>query len=388
MRLSEIQDALQQNKIDAWLFYDHHHRDSIAYRVLGLSEQLMVTRRWFYIIPANGKPQGLVHRVESHNLDSLPGSRRQYSSWLELSEGLKALLAPHKVVAMQYSPNNALPLISLVDAGAIDLVRSFGVNVVTSADLVSRFEATLSEEQIAGHFATAKIIDRITTAAFQEIGRATRNGGTNEYQIQQWILEAFHREGIVTEGQPVVAVNANSSDPHYIPSADQFSPIYESDFVLLDIWGRQSHPDACFYDITWTGVVGRKPSGQQCEVFDLVRRARDLGVKTVQEAFAARRKIAGWEVDKAVRDLITQAGYGRYFIHRTGHNIGPSMHGDGANMDNFETHDEREILPNTCFSIEPGIYLPGFGIRSEVNVLIHAHTPKVTGRIQTEIVLI
>lgn len=349
---------------------------------------MLVTRRWFYLIPANGEPQGLVHRIESHHLDALPGGKLQYSSWTELSGSLKALLSSYKNVAMQYSSGNVLPLIGMVDAGTIELVRSFGVNVVTSADLVSGFEATLSEDQIAGHFAAGGAIDGITKAAFKEIGRAARNGGTNEYQIQQWILEAFRREGIVTEGQPIVAVNTNCSDPHYVPSASQFSPIREGDFVLLDIWGRQSHPNSCFYDITWTGFVGQNPSDKQRDVFDIVRRARDLGVKTVQEAFAANRKIAGWEVDKAVRDLITQAGYGHDFIHRTGHNIGATLHGNGANMDNFETHDERQILPNTCFSIEPGIYLAEFGVRSEVNVLVHANTPKVTGEIQTEIVLI
>lgn len=388
MELNEIQNALQQSNLDAWLFYDHHHRDPISYRLLGLSEQLMVTRRWFYMISAKGEPQGIVHRIESHHLDALPGDKWQYSSWPELSSGLKALVSPYKTIAMQYSPNNALPLIGMADAGTIELVRSFGVNVVTSADLVSRFDATLSEEQIASHFAAADAIDRITKAAFEEIGRAVRIGGTNEYKIQQWILEAFRRENIVTEGQPVVAVNANSSDPHYIPSANHFSPICDGDYVLLDIWGRQSHPKACFYDITWTGFVGDSPSDKQCDIFDIVRRARDAGVKIVQEAFAANRKIAGWEVDKAVRNLITESGYGHYFTHRTGHSIGANVHGDGANIDNLETHDEREILPNTCFSIEPGIYLPEFGVRSEVNLLVHGNTPKVTGQIQTEIVLI
>src|SRR5579872_253996 len=388
MKLPEIQSALQQQNLDAWLFYDHHHRDPIAYRVLGLPGQLMVTRRWFYLIPAKGEPQGLVHRIESHHLDALPGGKRQYSSWQELSDNLKAMLAPYKNVAMQYSPKNTIPYVGLVDAGTIELVRSFGTNVVTSANLVSRFEATLTEDQIASHFAARDAIDRITEAAFKEIGRAVRGGGTDEYKIQQWILEAFRREDIVTEDGPIVAVNANCSDPHYEPSATRFSPIKEGDFVLLDIWGRKSSPNTCFYDITWTGFVGKNPTDKHHEIFQTVRRARDLGVKTVQNAFAANRKIEGWEVDQAVRELITQAGYGQYFVHQTGHNISSAIHGNGANMDNLETHDERKILPNTCFSIEPGIYLPEFGVRSELNVLIRGNKPEVTGRVQTELVLI
>jgi len=305
-----------------------------------------------------------------------------------LTENLKSLVGPYDTIAMQYSPNNSIPYVGLVDAGTIELVRGFGVEIASSADLVSRFEATLSEAQIASHFAARNAIDRVTEAAFKEIGRAVRSGGTDEYKIQQWILEAFRREEIVTEDGPIVAVNQNCSDPHYEPSATRSSPIREGDFVLLDIWGRKPQPNSCFYDITWTGFVGNTPSAIHRKVFETVRRARDLGVKTVQEAFAAGRKIAGWEVDQAVRDLITQAGYGQYFIHRTGHNISASLHGNGANMDNLETHDEREILPNTCFSVEPGIYLPEFGVRSEVNVLIRGKKPEVTGRVQTELVLI
>ena len=388
MDLAAIQSALRERKFDAWLFYDHHHRDPIAYSVLGLPASLMVTRRWFYVIPAQGDPAKLVHRIEAGHLDSLPGSKSEYSSWQELWDNLKAMLAPCRTLAMQYSPNNLVPYIGLVDAGTIELIRSFGKEIVSSGDLVARFEAAWTEEQIHSHFDARDAVDAITAAAFQEIGHRVRSGGTKEHEIQQWILEAFGREGLVTEDYPIVAVNAHSGDPHYEPRADRPAPIREGDFVLLDIWGRKNKPGTVYYDITWTGFVGKTPSDRHREIFDIVRQARDVGVKTVTEAFAARRRIAGWEVDKATRDFISSKGYARNFTHRTGHSIGTSVHANGANMDNLETKDEREIIPNTCFSIEPGIYLPEFGVRSEVNVLTHPGSAEVTGKIQQEIVLI
>jgi Xaa-Pro dipeptidase len=388
MDLAAIQAALRERNFDAWLFYDHHHRDPIAYRVLGLSPLLMVTRRWFYLVPAQGEPRKLVHRVEAGHLDPLPGRKDQYSAWQELWENLKTMLGPYSTIAMQYSPNNQIPYISLVDAGTLELVRSFGKNIVTSGDLVARFEAVLSEEQISSHFAARDAVDRITEAAFQEIGRRTRNGGTNEFAMQQWIAEAFKREDLVAEDPPIVGVNANSGDPHYGPCAERSAPIRQGDFVLLDIWAKKNKPDAVYYDITWTGFVGQAPSEKHRQVFQIVRDARDAGVKTVQAAFSEGRKIAGWEVDKATRDYINAAGYARYFVHRTGHSIGTSVHANGANMDNLETRDEREIIPNTCFSIEPGIYLPEFGVRSEVNILTRNRSAEVTGRVQREIVTV
>ncbi len=388
MDLTAIQSALRERTFDAWLFYDHHHRDPIAYSVLGLREDLMVTRRWFYLIPAQGDPAKLVHRIEAGHLDSLPGSKAEYSSWQELWENLKAMLAPFRTLAMQYSPNNLVPYIGLVDAGTIELIRSFGKEIASSGDLVARFEAALTEEQVRSHFEARDAVDPITAAAFQEIGRRVRNGGTHEHAIQQWILEAFHREDLVTEDRPIVGVNANSGDPHYEPRADRSAPIRLGDFVLLDIWGRKNRPGAVYYDITWTGFVGQAPSDRHREIFEIVRQARDTGVRTVQEAFAAGRRIAGWEVDQATRDFIAFRGYARHFTHRTGHSIGASVHANGANMDNLETRDEREIIPNTCFSIEPGIYLPEFGVRSEVNMLTRSGSAQVTGKIQQEIVLI
>ena len=388
MNLPAIQAALRERNIDAWLFYDHHHRDPIAYRVLGLPGSMMVTRRWFYLVPAAGEPRKLVHRIEAGHLDSLPGSKRVYSGWQELFEQLQSLLGDSHDIAMQYSPNNLVFTVSLVDAGTIDLVRSLGKNVVSAADLIAQFEATWTEEQIGTHFEARDSVDRITAAAFQEIGRRVRDGGTDEYAMQQWILEAFRRENLVTDDPPVVAVNANSGNPHYEPRAEGAAPIRPGDFVLLDIWGKKDKPGAVYYDITWTGCIGRAPSEKQQEIFRVVREAREAGVKTVLDAIGAGRRIAGWQVDRAARDTIQSAGYGEYFIHRTGHSIGTEVHSNGANMDDLEIHDERQILPNSCFSIEPGVYLPEFGVRSEVNVLVRPGHAEVTGKIQREIVII
>ena len=386
MDLAAIQSALRERNIDAWLFYDHHHRDPIAYRVLGLPASLMVTRRWFYLIPAEGEPVKLVHKIEAGHLDSVPGKKHQYSGWQELFDKLKAILANYRDLAMQYSPNNIVFYVSLVDGGTIDLIRGLGKNVVSSADLVAQFESTWSEEQIRSHFAARDSVDSIVTAAFKEIGRRVRNGGTTEHEIQQWFLEAFGRENLLTDDPPIVAVNANAGNPHYEPNASHPAPVREGDLILLDVWGKKNTPNAVYYDITWMGFVGGAPSGRMQEIFQIVRDARDAGVNTVLDAINSGRRIAGWEVDRATRGHIQKAGYGDYFIHRTGHSIGTDVHSNGANMDDLEIHDERQILPNSCFSIEPGIYLPEFGVRSEVNVLVRPKSAEVTGKIQREIV--
>jgi Xaa-Pro aminopeptidase len=289
---------------------------------------------------------------------------------------------------MQYSPNNSIFTISLVDGGTLDLIRGLGKNIVSSGDLVALFEATLSDEQIKSHFAARDALDEITAAAFKEIGRRARNGGTNEFEIQQWILEAFRRENLVTPDGPVVAVNKNSGDPHYEPSSTNSAPIREGDFVLLDIWAKKNTPDAVFYDITWTGFVGKSPSDRMQEVFQAVRDARDAGAKFVQESIAVGKTIAGYQVDQAVRSQIKKAGLGDYFVHRTGHSIGTEVHANGANMDDLEIHDERRILPNSLFSIEPGAYFPDFGVRSEINMLVRSNRAEVTGRMQHELVLV
>jgi len=388
MDLLAIQHALRDRNIDAWLFYDHHHRDPIAYRVLGLPDGLMVTRRWYYLIPAKGDPIKLVHKIESGHLDTLPGSKRQYAGWQELFDNLKQMLVTYRDVAMQYSPNNFVFTISMVDAGTADMIRGLGKNIVSAADLIAQFEATLTEEQIKTHFAARDVIDTVTAEAFKEIGRRVRSGGVQEHEIQQFFMEAFARENMVTDDPPIVAVNANSGNPHYEPSAKHPVPIREGDFVLLDVWAKKNTPGAVFYDITWVGVVGKTPTDRQQEIFGIVSQARDLGVKTVQDAVAAHKPIAGWEVDHAVRGHIKKAKYGEYFIHRTGHSIATEVHANGANMDDLEIHDERRILPNTLFSVEPGIYLPEFGVRLEVDVLVREKSAEVTGRIQREIVTI
>jgi len=388
MKLEALQSALRERNLDGWLFYDHHHRDPIAYRVLGLPEKLMVTRRWFYLVPAEGEPRKLVHKIESAHLDSLPGTKQSYAAWPELFDGIKQMLSTSRDIAMQYSPNNGVFTLSLVDGGTIELIRGMGKNVVSSGDLVALFEATWTEEQVESHFAARDAIDAITAAAFQEIGRRARNGGTNEYDMQQWIVEAFRREHLTAADPPVVAVNANSGNPHYGPEKATAAPIREGDWVLLDIWGKKNVPNSVYYDITWTGFIGNSVPDRIQEIFQVVRAARDAGIKFVEDSIAAGRQISGWQVDDPVRQTITQAGYGKYFVHRTGHSIATDVHGNGPNMDNLEVHDERRILPNSCFSIEPGIYLPEFGVRSEVNMLVRSKSAEVTGKMQKEIVLI
>jgi Xaa-Pro aminopeptidase len=387
MNLTDIQAALRDGGHEAWLFYDHHHRDPIAYRVLGLLPDRLTTRRWFYVIPATGDPVKLVHRIESHHLDSLPGRKLEYSAWEELWANLETMVKPYGKVVMQYSPNNQIPYISLVDAGMLELVRSFGKQIETSANLVARFEATLTASQIASHYKAQKKVDDITAGAFQEIGRRARNGGTHEFEIQQWIMEAFRREDLITCDPPNVSVNANSGDPHYEPTSATSAPIKQGDFILLDIWAKCNEPDSVFYDITWTGVIGT-PSDKQREIFTIVRDARNVGIRKVQEAFNTGKSIRGWEVDQAVHDYIVSKGYGPQIFHRTGHSITSDIHGNGANLDNLETKDDRLILPNTCFSVEPGVYLQEFGVRSEIDMMVRNGKPEVTGRIQNELVLI
>jgi Xaa-Pro dipeptidase len=393
MQIEAIQAALREQAIDAWLFYDHHHRDPIAYRILGLPENAHVTRRWYYVIPAEGEPRKLVHRIESGRLDALPGSKGMYSSWQELEVGLDAMLRPYTTLAMQYSPRNAIMYVSMVDAGTIEVLREFGKNIVSSADLVSRFEAVLTPEQIASHYEAQIAIDQILAEGFREIGRRVRRasggaGRVTEFDIVQWLSEAMNRAGLVWENTPNVSVNENSSDSHYEPTSEGAKEIHDGDFVLIDIWGRKNRPETIFYDITWTGVVGREPSDEERNVFEIVKNARDAAVKVVKDAFYAREPIAGWQADDASRAVIDAAGYGKYFTHRTGHNIGNIIHGSGAHLDNLETHDERLILPSTCFSVEPGIYLEKFGIRSELNMITTEERASATGRVQQELVRI
>jgi Xaa-Pro aminopeptidase len=393
MNLEAIQTALREAGHDGWLFYDHHHRDPIGGRILGLDEKALVTRRWYYFVPAVGEPRKLVHRVEQGRLDALPGTRTLYSSWQELAAGLEAILAGARRLAMQYSPNNAIMYVSMVDAGTVEFLRSLGKEIVSSADLVSQFEAVLSAEQIASHAVAQQAIDGIVAEGWKEIGRrlrpgAGRAGGLSEFELMEWLSEAMRREVLVWENGPDVSVNANTSDSHYEPTAERSSPIREGDFLLIDIWGRQDKPGSIFYDITWTGVVGREPSEREQLVFETVRNARDAAICAVEQAFAEGRAIRGYEADDAARAVIEAAGFGEFFTHRTGHNIAQDLHGPGAHLDNLETHDERLLLPHTCFSVEPGIYLPEFGVRSEIDMLTAPGKAWVTGKIQRELVWI
>jgi len=393
MNLDAIQAAIREAGFDGWLFYDHHHRDPIAAHILGLDEKAHITRRWYYYIPAQGDPRKLVHRIEQFRLDSLPGGKGQYSSWQELGAGLEALLFDAKRIAMQYSPNNAIMYVSMVDAGTVEFLRGIGKEIVSSANLVSYFQAVLTAEQIFSHSVAQVAIDRILGEAWHEIGRRLRYPALGapaltEFEMVQWLSEAMRREKLVWENGPNVSANANSSDSHYEPTADKSSPIREGDFILIDIWGRLEKPGSIFYDITWTGVVGREPTDREQLVFEAVRNARDAAIAKVEQAFAAGQPISGYEADDAARAVINLAGFGEFFTHRTGHNIAEEIHGPGAHLDNLETHDERRILPNTCFSVEPGIYLPEFGVRSEIDMLTAPGRAWVTGEIQRELVRI
>jgi Xaa-Pro dipeptidase len=388
MKLDAMQAALREAGFDGWLFYDHHHRDPIAARILGLDEHAHITRRWYYFVPAEGEPRRLMHRIEQGRLDALPGTKAVYSSWQELHAGLDAMLSGFRRIAMQYSPNNDIMYVSMVDAGTVEFLRSLGKQIVSSADLVSQFEAVLTAEQMESHAVAQRAIDALLAEGWMEMGRRLRGGKLTEYDHVLWLSEAMRRENLVWENGPNVSVNANSSDSHYEPTAERSAPICEGDFVLIDIWGRVDKPGTIFYDITWTGVIGREPTGREQQVFEIVRNARDAAIIAVESAFEQSHEIQGFQADDAARNVIRDAGFGDYFTHRTGHNIAQELHGSGAHLDNLETHDQRRILPNTCFSVEPGIYLPEFGVRSEVNMLTSPDKAWVTGKMQRELVKI
>ncbi|WP_263378727.1 M24 family metallopeptidase [Granulicella paludicola] len=396
MNLEALQTALRDANLDGWLFYDHHHRDPIAYRVLGLDENSFVSRRWFYFVPLTGEPKKLVHRIESSKLDTLPGSKDAYSSWQELESKLEAMLGGSTTIAMQYSPRNAIMYVAMVDAGTVELVRGFGKTVVSSADLVSLFEAVLTEEQIDSHYAAQQKVDAILAAGWRRIGDSVRAGtAIGEIDVVNFFLDSFQREGLFTDHGPNCSVGNNSADSHYEPTKETSRLIKAGDFVLIDIWAKISSPEAIWYDITWTGVVGREPSEREHLIFNTVRDARDAAITTVQEAYAAGKAIAGWQADDAARNVIRNAGFADAFTHRTGHNIEVSLHGNGAHLDNLETHDERLLLPNTCFSVEPGLYFPGaagdpnaFGVRSEVDMITRPGKAVVTGPAQSALLRI
>jgi len=381
-----IQAELKAAKLDGWLFYDHHHRDPIASRVLGLGEDGMATRRWFYYIPARGEPRKLVHRIEQGMLDSLGGRKYVYSGWEELHKTLPKLLSGSRKIAMQYSPENNIPYIGLVDAGTVELIRKLKKTVVSSADLVQKFEASWSPEQLESHLEAGRIIDRVRQGAFEQAAASVSDGKPlTEFELQQWMLDRFRSNGLVTAEPPIAAVQPNNGNPHYEPRQGESRLIRAGDLLLLDIWAKSNRPGSVYYDITWVGYLGERVPDPYAKIFRIVRQARDRAVDFVKESVTNSKKIHGWEVDRVARESIRKAGYGKYFVHRTGHSIGQDVHGNGANMDGLETKDDRKIVPHTCFSIEPGIYLPEFGIRSEVNVYVDEHEARVTGAIQEEI---
>jgi Xaa-Pro aminopeptidase len=393
MDVAKIQQELRRQKLDGWLFFDHHMRDPLAYRVLGFTPARTPTRRWYYLIPAEGEPRGLEHRIERHMIGALPGEKIPYSSWTEQVEGLRRITAGLRRVAMQYSPLCAIPYVSMVDAGTVEMVRSVGVDVVSSAELIQYFEARWSPEALESHLEAGRRVDRIRAEAFALIGERTRSGvAVTELEVEHLVRDGFSKAGLVTDHGPIVGVNANASNPHYEPTEEMNSPIGPGDWVLIDMWAKLDRPEAVYYDITWTGFCGGPsglaPSDEMGTVFEVVKRARDAAIRRVTEAVAAGQPLCGFEVDDACRGVIQASGYGAYFTHRTGHSIGVEVHGNGANMDNLENHDDRRVAPWTCFSIEPGIYLPHFGVRSEIDMFVGDQAARVTGEIQREMQLL
>lgn len=416
-RVKAIQAALREAGVDGWLFYDFRGSDPLAYRILKLDARGITTRRWFYYIPATGEPVKIVHSIERGKLDQLPGRKLVFLPWQQLHEYLRETLLgggrgnlvhtqrgnlrvytrrqiPGKPrrIAMQYSPNNDIPYMSRVDAGTIELIRSFGVTPVPSADLVQQFEAALTDTQKDSHMEAADKIHRIIMQSFDEIARRIRaNQPTTEYDIQQFMERRFNEENLTNDNDPpIVAVNANSANPHYQPTREINAPIKRGDFVLFDVWGKLKNSGAIYADQTWTGYVGESVPAEYTRVFNIVRDARDAAARFVQESLRTGRPIKGADVDDVSRGVIKRAGYGAQFLHRTGHSIGEEVHGNGANIDNLETRDARRIIPRTTFSIEPGIYLEGkFGVRSEIDVYTSERNAQVTGQpVQTEVVAI
>ncbi len=381
-RISGIQAALaQQDGLDGWLFYDFRMCDPIGYRVLLLDPAVHVTRRWYYWIPTSGTPRKLLHRIEPRILDQLPGEPVYYVSWEQQRDLLKGLLKGCRRIAMQYSPLNAVPYVSRVDAGTIELIRSFGIEVVSSADLIQCFEAVWTDRQLESHQYAASALRRIVDEAFDHVRGAVNKGRKlTESGLQQFIVSRIHEAGMITSSPPIVAVDGHSADPHYGPAPESSAMIERDNLILIDLWAKQAQIGSVYADITWTAYTGSQVPAKQRDVFDLVRQGRDAAVEFVHSRIKGGSAPFGYEVDAVCRSVIEAAGYGSHFVHRTGHSIGEEVHGNGANIDGLETHDTRRLLPRTCFSIEPGIYLPGeFGIRSELDVYVSEHDVHVFG---------
>ena len=391
MDLQKIQKALRDNRIDGWLLCDFRNRDYLAYRVVGLNFEKMTSRRWYYYIPARGEPRKLVSAVERMRLDSLPGRRMVYLSWQELHSSLKKMMGPKKTIAMQYSPKNNVPYVSIVDGGTIELLKSLGYKIVSSADLVQMFVSVIPEEGYRTHIEAGRIMDRIRAEAFDRIRNAVRNNtGESEYDVQQYMMRRFKEEALTTYDPPMVGVNDHPADPHFDTLKEGARAFKKGDTVLIDMWAKKDVPGGIYYDITWVGYIGATPPAKYVKIFAAVKAGRDAAVKFVQEKFAKGETCYGWQVDDACRNVIKKAGFGKYFLHRTGHSITEETHGNGVNIDNLETKDERALLPGCCFSIEPGIYLEGeMAVRTEINMFIrHDGVPEVTGEVQQDLVLL
>jgi len=379
-RIPEVQQALADAGLDGWIFCVFQGNDPISLDLLGLGGHALVTRRCYYLVPRSGAPRKLAHRLEPAMLDHLPGTTERYLTWREHADALAALVGDDTRLAAQYSPSAAIPTVSRLDLGTAEVLRGAGAELLSSADLVQRFAATWSDEQLAGHRRSCVLLHDVVGDAFRRVGDALRGGaGIDEHAVQQWILERFDAAGLITESPPIVGVNAHAADPHYQPTAERTSPIRRGDFLLIDLWAKDAAPGGVYADITWCGVCDAAPAERHAEIFRIVAAARDAALETVTSRYPAQ-PVHGFEVDDAARGVIREAGYGDYFIHRTGHSIHVSDHGPGANMDNLETHDTRTLMPGTGFSIEPGIYLPGdFGVRSEINVALTPEGAEVTG---------
>ncbi|HPD33363.1 MAG TPA: M24 family metallopeptidase [Bacteroidota bacterium] len=392
MELERIQSALRQGNLDGWLFYDHHNRDAIAARILGRDRSKMATRRWYYFIPANGTPIKLVHKIEQGQLDGLPGEKLVYLPWQEQHSQLKKMLSNSKRIAMQYSPNNNIPYVSIVDGGTLELIRSFGVEVVTSANLVSEFESYIDEEGMQTHIKAGEVMQMVKDEAFKEIRRRLDKGiNPTEYEIQQYMVDIIHNNGLEYDDPPIVAVNEHAADPHFEPQKEGSSIMKEGDLVLLDLWAKLQQPRSIYYDITWMGYIGNNIPEKINNIFHIATGARDAALSLVKEKFAKNEPLRGCDLDDYTRKYIADRGYGDAFIHRTGHNIGEEVHGNGTHIDNLETCDDRFIIKGSCFSIEPGIYLPDekLGFRTEIDVFIDKNGGvHVFGPIQQEIVKI
>lgn len=385
--VNKIQAALAERGLAAWLFYGFFDLDPIAYRILRFPERVHASRRWFYLVPVQGEPRKLVHRIEASQLDHLPGERTVYLARDELNTGLKKLLSGIPQVAMQYSENNAIPHLSRVDAGTVEWVRSLGVEVVSSGDLVQTFEAVWTEGQAQQHRETAQHLTTIVQQTFQQVrDRLTAGENVTELSTQAAILKEFEQLGLEWEHPPIVGVNEHSGNPHYSPTPETDAPIRDGDLLLIDLWAKPATPaDAVYADITWTAFFGAHPPQEMNRVFNIVRSARERGVRFLRDRLQAGRNVHGWEVDYAVRDVIAEAGYGDAFVHRTGHNLGREVHGNGVHFDNLETHDTRLVIPGIACTIEPGIYLEAFGVRSEINILVGQDSVEVTTPPQQEL---